>query len=145
MVRWPGKAFLRRYLSNSLKKVKEWATGVKGKSILAEGISSWEEHLREISRASEDARVVWQTEPRELSCTECQRGHGVEGNIVKGLVGFCQYSWLLLCVRMGNTWKVWAEEWFSGLELKESFCVLCWDPAVGGRVRKRITTGGIMK
>lgn len=72
----------------------------------------------------------WQTEPRQWSSAECQRGNGVEGH-AKGLVGYCQDSWLLLCVRMGDTWKVWAEGWFSDLELKESFFVLCWDPAVG--------------
>ena len=65
-----------------------------------------ENNLRETLRASEDARVVQQTEPRELSRIECQRGNGVEGHIVKGLVGYCQDSWLLLCVRMGNNWKV---------------------------------------
>lgn len=38
------------------------------------------------------------------------RGNGVEGQIVKSLVGYCQDSWLLLCVRLGIRGRFSAEE-----------------------------------
>lgn len=56
---------------------------VKGKNILAEGASSWDDYLRAILRASEDARVIQQTEPRELS--RVQGVTGLKGILLRAL------------------------------------------------------------